>query len=58
MKPTVPGMPASDSIAIVIGQASQGRRAPSPAMPARSSPSARSACAAAITANAARFMNR
>ena len=31
MKPTVPGMPASASIPIVIGQASHGLRAPRPA---------------------------
>ena len=56
MKPTVPGMPARPSIAIVIGQASHGRRVPSPASADRSSPSGRSCSSATITANGARFM--
>ena len=58
MKPTVPGIPASASMAIVIGQASHGLRAPRPARPDSSSPSARSCWTATITANAVRFMNR
>ena len=58
MKPTVPGMPASASMAIVSGHASHGLRAPRPAKPESSSPSARSCSTATITANAARFINR
>ena len=53
MKPTVPGIPASASIEIVIGQASHGLRAPSPASADRSAPSVRSRSWATITANAA-----
>ena len=58
MKPTVAGMPASDSIAIVIGQANHGCLAPSPAIEEMSSPTGLSRSAATITANAAMFMNR
>ncbi len=58
MKPTVPGIPARDSIAIVIDHASHGLRAPRPVIPDIWSPSARCSCWATITANAAMFMNR
>ena len=44
MKPTVPGIPASDSIAIVIGQASHGLAGAQTGEPEMSSPSARSCC--------------
>ena len=58
MKPTVPGIPASASIAIVIGHASHGRLAPNPASVEMSSSPSRINWAAMMTANAARFMNR
>jgi hypothetical protein len=53
----VAGIPASESIAIVMGHASQGRLAPMPDSAAMSSPSPVSRSRAATTANAATFMN-
>ena len=62
MKPTVAGIPASDSIAIVIGHASHGERRPRPDIEAMSSPTGgetpSSRSIATITANAARFIPR
>ena len=58
MKPAVAGMPASDSIASVIGHASSGRETPRPATARMSSPNGVSRSRATITAKAARFMNR
>ena len=58
MKPAVAGMPASASIAIVMGQASRGRSAASPASAEMSSPSEVSRSRATITANAATFITR
>ena len=55
-KPAVAGKPASDSIAIVIGQASSGRVAPIPLSDAMSSPYGVSRSRAITTANAARFI--
>ena len=58
MKPTVPGIPASASIAIVIGQASHGLRAPEAGQPRQLVAVSPLALAATITAKAAMFMNR
>ena len=56
MKPAVAGMPASASMAMVIGQASTGRLAPIPRSASMSSPSRVSRSRAITTANAARFI--
>ena len=58
MNPAVAGMPARASIEIVIGQASQGRLAPSPAIDRRSSPYGVSRSRAITTAKAVRFISR
>ena len=58
MKPAVAGKPASDSIAMVIGQASQGAAAPRSRSDSSESPCSDTRSRAATTANAATFMNR
>ena len=56
-KPMVAGKPASESMAIVIGHASQGFSAPSPRSAARSSPAPVERSRATITAKAAMFIS-
>ena len=58
MKPAVAGKPASDSIAIVIGQASSGLALPRPSSDFRPSPCSDTRSRAITTPNAAMFMNR
>ena len=58
MKPAVAGKPASESIAIVIGHASQGELVPRPSNERRSSPRSDTRSRATTTANAATFISR
>ena len=58
MKPAVAGKPASESIAIVIGQASAGLARPRSRSDSQSSPCSDTRSRAITTANAATFMNR
>ena len=58
MKPAVAGKPASDSIAIVIGQASHGDARPRSSSASMSSPRSSTRSRAITTANAAMFISR
>ena len=58
MNPPVSGRPASESIAIVIGQASAGRVQPIPSSASMWSPRSVSRSRAITTANAATFITR